>query len=253
MMTAATNPVVRALVFAAHVLLPAIACGASVPGQGTWETTLQPRDLDSNGTADAYYDTALNITWLRDANVSGQPLSWTAAIAWASALVVGNYGGWRLPTMVDTFVAPVNGSDGCNFSFSGGTDCGYNVQTKSGGAVYSEMAHLFYATLGNKSYCPPGDATCAGAPQVGWGLTNTANFSNMQLDDYWSGLEYAIDANRAWYFVPRFGSQLQGGKGSGLYAMAVHSGDVGAPIPEPGIWVMLLAGLSGLAVARRLR
>ena len=40
-----------------------------VTGQGTWETTLQARDLDGNlSTAEAYYDTDLDITWLADAN-----------------------------------------------------------------------------------------------------------------------------------------------------------------------------------------
>ena len=45
------------------------ANAASVSGQGTWKTTLQGRDLDGNlFTIEAYYDTALNITWLADAN-----------------------------------------------------------------------------------------------------------------------------------------------------------------------------------------
>ena len=34
-----------------------------ISGQGTWETTLESRDLDGNvATIEAYYDTALNIT-----------------------------------------------------------------------------------------------------------------------------------------------------------------------------------------------
>ena len=36
------------------------------PGQGTWETTLQSRDGNHDGVVEAYYDTALNITWSRD-------------------------------------------------------------------------------------------------------------------------------------------------------------------------------------------
>ena len=35
------------------------------------QATLQARDLDGNGVTDAFYDTTLNITWLRDANVNG--------------------------------------------------------------------------------------------------------------------------------------------------------------------------------------
>jgi hypothetical protein len=236
-----------------------------VSGQGTWETTLQGRDLNGDGSADAFFDTTLNITWLRDANLNRQPLNWNSAVAWASDLDVRGHsaagpgvwlgpGGWRLPTMIDTFTPPVSGPDGCNFSFAGGTDCGYNVQTKSGTTVYSEMAHLFYVTLGNKSFCPSGNQTCSPALQAGYGLTNTGGFQNMQLDDYWSGLEYAPDTYRAWYFVPRYGSQLQGGKLSGLYAMAVHDGDIGAAVvPEPKTYALMLAGLAVVSAAARRR
>lgn len=64
-----------ALCAAASVAM--LAAGAAqalgVPGQGTWETTLQPRDLDGNAAngPEAFYDTVLDITWLRDANVKG--------------------------------------------------------------------------------------------------------------------------------------------------------------------------------------
>lgn len=43
------------------------AHAVGVAGQGTWETTLQVRDLNGDGGVDAYFDTTLNITWLRDA------------------------------------------------------------------------------------------------------------------------------------------------------------------------------------------
>ena len=38
------------------------ATAAAVPGQGTWEATLQARDLDGDTITDAFNDTALNIT-----------------------------------------------------------------------------------------------------------------------------------------------------------------------------------------------
>ena len=47
------------------------ADAVSISGQGTWETTLQGRDLDGNAaTFEAYYDAELNITWLADANLA---------------------------------------------------------------------------------------------------------------------------------------------------------------------------------------
>jgi hypothetical protein len=67
---------------------------------GTWETTLQARDFDSNlTTAEAYYDTVLDITWLADANYAGTTMNWTTATAWAAGLDPYGSGitGWRLP------------------------------------------------------------------------------------------------------------------------------------------------------------
>src|SRR3989344_1744726 len=105
-----------------------IAHAAAVSGQGTWETTLQGRDLDGNlSTFEAYYDTALNITWLVDGNyaqTSGYDtdglMLWSAANTWAAGMNPYGSGitGWRLPTMVDI------GTTGCQYSYAGGTDCG---------------------------------------------------------------------------------------------------------------------------------
>jgi hypothetical protein len=57
--------------------LAPFAAAAPVPGQGPWETKLQARDiggnpvaLDAAGAVFFYYDTALNITWLRNWNAS---------------------------------------------------------------------------------------------------------------------------------------------------------------------------------------
>ena len=179
-----------------------------IPGQGTWETTLLGRDITgkavagSDASAVFLYDTTLNVTWLRDANYAKTSayvfadanglMNWAQANAWAVNLVVGAHDDWRLPTMTATPNATV--------SFAGGTDYGYNVRTKSGietqfeagQTVYSEMAHLWYSTLGNKAYCAPGNGSCSGdTPQPGWGLTNTGNFQNLQANLYWIGLEYA--------------------------------------------------------------
>ena len=56
------------------ISIPTHAVGVS--GQGTWETTLQGRDLDGNAaTFEAYYDTVLDITWLADANAAGTTMT----------------------------------------------------------------------------------------------------------------------------------------------------------------------------------
>lgn len=236
------------------------AQAAGVPGQGTWETTLLGRDIRGNAvTADSasavfLYDTTLDVTWLRDANyvkTSGQDadglLDWDAANAWASTLTVGSFSGWRLPRMIDT------GAPGCETTQAGGTDCGYNVQTKSGDltkyepgqTVYSEMAHLWYVTLGNRGYCAPGTGAC---PQRGWGLRNTGNFQDMQSDYYWLGQKDALYPSNAWYFHANVGSQGTLTKDNGLYALAVRPGDVAA-VPEPQTYAMLLLGLGVVMMA----
>ncbi|MBL8383335.1 MAG: DUF1566 domain-containing protein [Burkholderiales bacterium] len=236
-------------VFGAMAIMAALSAApvvaGPVSGQGTWETTLQARDLNGDSVTDAFYDTVLNITWLRDANVNGR-MNWNDAVAWANGLTLGGYSDWRLPTMVDT------GAPGCD----AGYDCFYNVQTKTGSTVYSEMAHLWYVTLGNLAYCPPGDLASNCGPQAGWGLTNTGDFQNMlgaETDVYWSGLAYAPDSTEAWYFRTYNGLQDSIGKRFTLYAMAVHPGDVATQVPEPESLALVLGGLMAAWVVRRRR
>ncbi len=95
--------------------------------------------------------------------------------------------------MPTTHVTTTNGS--CDWSVKGGTSCGYNpLSDKDNG---SEMAHLFFQSLGNKSYYVPGTTTV----QAGWGLSNTGHFKNLQSFDYWSGTEYAPNSLSAWAFI----------------------------------------------------
>ena len=217
------------------------AAQAGVSGQGTWETTLQPRDINGDTVTDSFYDTILDVTWLRNANVNGSSGSgnWSTANTWAAALDVYGFTGWRLPTMIDT------GSPGCSYA-TVGTDCGFNVLTRSGITVYSEMAHLFYETLGNRAYYDT-----RGIPQPGWGLTNTGDFQNMQSDVYWSGLESS--PRTGWIFDMSCGSQGVYCKGAGWFALAVRPGDVAAVVPEPQSYGMMLVGLSALMLALRRR
>lgn len=206
------------------------AHAAPVTGQGTWQTTLQARDLNGDTVTDAFYDTTLNITWLRDANVNGV-MNWADANAWAAGYSIGGYDDWRLPTMVDTGVV------GCSFS------C-FNVETAT-----SEMASLWYDTLGNKSRL-----SISGELQIAPGLTNTGDFLNMQSRPHWFGLEYALDTNLAW--VLRFGGGGQGRdeKYEQFYAMAVRPGDIlAAQVPEPESLLLALTALGALALARRRR
>jgi hypothetical protein len=225
------------------VVLCSVAQASPVPGQGTWQTTLLGRDISGRAVAGNddsavfLYDSTLNITWLRNANVNGL-MTWSAANAWASGYSLGGFDGWRLPTV------NVAGNGECNLSYAGGTDCGFNVNTAT-----SEMAHLFFDVLGNKAYCPPGDATCAGGPQSGWGLTNTGDFLSLLSYFYWSGTEYAPDTTYAWYFNTDEGFQLpSSAEANTFYALYVRPGDVlvDNQVPEPGS--IALFGLAGVAL-----
>lgn len=230
---------------------------APVSGQGTWESTLQGRDLDSNlSTFEAYYDTVLDITWLADANYAGTPMNWTTANSWAAGLNPYGSGimGWRLP---DT--SPADGvAYDYNYAADGSTDSGYNISapdTAHAGSTASEMAHLFYNTLGNLGYCDPvlsSGSTCSG-PQSGLGLSNAGPFSNVQSNTYWSATEYAPLPVNAWYFTMNRGDQRNTSKYNNRYAWAVHSGDVGASaVPVPAAVWLFGSGLFGLVgVARR--
>lgn len=243
----------------------------AVSGQGTWETTLQGRDLDGNAaTFEAYYDTVLDITWIADANLAasntfGLPyatnlgdypsdpygpsytelirtdgsMSWGGALHWIDAMNAANYLGysdWRMPTMMDT------GAPGCDFAYNG-TDCGFNVQTGSESTtVYSEMASLWYDTLGNLAIYD----TSGNHNQPGWGLTNTGSFSNIQAAYYWTGLEYPnVNPWYAWYLSTEHGLQHWDQKVYSNYAFVVREGDISAiPIPA-SVW-LFGSGLLGL-------
>jgi PEP-CTERM motif len=224
------------------------AAAASVTGQGTWETTLQGRDLDGNSSNgfEAYYDTSLDITWLADVDYANTSrglypfdgMTWSEAKSWAAGLSLNGVDSWRLPKIVDT------GPVGCDFNYAG-TDCGYNVDTSK-----SELAHMFYVTLGNQ-----GMYTTAGTLRVVFPPANTGPFSNLEALAFWSGTEHAAPyTNYAWYFGAYDGKQNKEYKDFVFNAWAVHDGDVGA-VPEPSAWLLAMSGIviAGLARRHRLR
>ena len=234
-----------------------------VSGQGTWETTLHARDLDGNlaNGAEAYYDSSLNVTWLKDAfqartsgyqarsfYAPGDPLIWPLAVEWAENLSLYGITDWRLPKSFDT------GTPGCAHVPSGG-ECGWNVDPFS-----SELAHMFHETLGNISYLTP-----SGTVASGYGVTNTANFDNVYEAYYWSETDFNADV--AWNFNFGFGDQsLQVKTVQGSAVWAVLDGDRGrslaanppppppppvSAVPEPSTYAMMALGLIAVAGMRR--
>jgi hypothetical protein len=232
----------------------ALAQAAPVVGQGTWGSTLQARSLAGNGTVDAYYDTATNLTWLASPAANG-PMSWEDAVAWAAGLTLGG-GTWRLPTVTGT------AATGCVDSPSG-TNCGFNVDTST-----SELAYLYHVTLGNASLF---DTSGNLLDAVARGSINTGVFSGLG-DDYtlWTGQADTVgtglagdvceQANTCAYFFDfGFGAQEIEAKSNAFYALAVHDGDIGsAPsvptgndVPEPATWALVGGALALLRVRNR--
>ena len=239
---------------AALVLFAGSAAAVPASSLGTWERSLQSRDLDRDGITDAFYDTTLNVTWLLEAK---EMPNWDAGNTWVRSLASGGYTDWRWPTNFDS------GAPGCFYGLAG-TTCGYNVLTKSGDVtqfefgqtVYSEFAHLFFITLGNKSICAPPNHESCSQTQSGSGLLNTGNFTNIQSGS-WYGFESGLtsqwySSGFVWFFDTSSGFQSPiGVKPNQYYMLALRDGDVQTPVPEPQTYLLMLIGL--IVIANRSR
>lgn len=207
----------------------------------------------------AYYDATTNLTWLANADagygssydaadgvVDGY-MTWANANAWTANLNIDGVSGWRLP---DT--NPINGTAyNYNVAYDGSTDRGYNMSapgTVHAGSKGSELAYMYYNTLGNMGYVD----TVGNYPQPGWGLSNTGPFSNIQSTYYWSATSYGLDTRYAWDFDMGNGNQAHTPKTTAINgtqyigaAWAVHAGDVSA-VPLPAAVWLFSSGLLGL-------
>ena len=208
----------------------------------------------------AYYDTVLNITWLANANlaasntfgvagISSTPpqqgwMSWTTAGTWITAMNAASYLGattWRMPTMIDI------DNNGCVDRFAVvGQDCGYNV-VRTANPNYSEMASMFYDTLGNLAFFDP---ITGFSPVPGYGLSNTGPFTNLSSNLYWTGLTVVNAPTNAWYFGMPSGGQGPRLKTTLQPVWAVLDGDI-AVVPVPAAALLFASALGALGWTRR--
>jgi hypothetical protein len=212
---------------------------------------LQARDINQDGSVDAFYDFLLDITWLADANAAGA-VSWEGALSWAASLDVYGITGWRLPS-----VRPVNGSHyQLAPSNNATTDNGY-ATTGTGWGSASELGHMFYVTLGNMGSCAPMAGPTFSCVQLpGWGLANAGPFNNLLAASYWSGTSTGAAGFPlgAWVFDFFTGAQVPDhvvGAATTRQAWAVRDGDVALAVPEPSTYALILLGLAACVLRRR--
>lgn len=140
----------------------------------------------------------------------------------------------------------VSGSPDETLSYDGSTDIGYNISapgTLYAGSQGSEMARMFYNTLGSTSIYD----TSGNYPQPGYGLSNLGPFVDIQstfdidtpiFTAYWSAWDPSVQVFLPYVFAFGIGLQDYAGGTAGVpwdstnRSWAVHDGDVGViPIP----------------------
>jgi hypothetical protein len=241
-----SDKVRRVLVLVVCLAVVALATFAQAELEGRLPATPGGDDYQ------AYYDTVLDITWLAHANfpteetfgvepINGPETSNPGAVTFlgANQYISGmndachlGFSNWRLPV-----VAPINGSAFVldEIVNDGSKDRGYNVSapgTAFAGSTASELAHLYYNTLGNVASVDTTGAerSCAiDAPL--FCLTNAEPFTDVMPFTYWIGTPFDPNPSGAWAFWYGTGIQNAFGQQLGSHVWPVLDGDGAAGPP----------------------
>ena len=139
---------------------------------GAAQAALQDRDLDGDSVVDAFYDTDLDITWLRNADVNGL-MTWDSTVAWADGYSFAGYDDWRLPT-----------SDQCT-----NLNC-----------IGSEMGHLWHIELGNTDGSPINTGNFQNLLiERYWSGTEFESYPDQAMAFSMSGVQYSSPKHEAYY------------------------------------------------------
>lgn len=255
-----------------------------IHGQGTWETTLQARDFNGDNVADGFYDTVLNIVWLRQVYRNAFPADAEYQYNQTYGFLGDKSGppsgllrypwAWRPGSSLADFP---------NWPYqytNNGTALLGTAKTGMGWGTVSELGHLYYVTLGNQGIYVPNDEhpfqtvsrprgctavnpadffTCT-AWRDGYGWANTGDFLGLPWLGYFleMGDPYGVggvlfDAETGQNF-----GVSRTSLGTRYHNLFVLDGDWGQPlrsndIPEPTTAALALLGGSIAWAARRRR
>jgi hypothetical protein len=188
--------------------------------------TLQARDLDFDGVADAYYDGVHRQTWMAKATVDwGIPIDLPAAYYELLVAYPQVQADWHLPRLFDTHVDP----QGCDYDWSPWAGP-YAFCYRDAGPTTSEVSRL--AGLYGTELLSP----------VSWASTDPVS---VVLGGQPTGLTAVLGATREVFIADTYANPAP--------FWFVSDGDVGVAlaVPEPGTWGLMLLGLGGVVLSAR--
>jgi hypothetical protein len=78
-----------------------------------WVADGSSANLMVHPEVDCVYDDDLNLSWIRNANLAGNPIDWPEALEWVNNLYSAGFDGWRLPSIEElTHINKVEGVSG---------------------------------------------------------------------------------------------------------------------------------------------